>query len=125
MTRLCARGWVPCRVTVKMATVAVALVMVAVLSAACSSGPNLTADRAAVTQALHAVNVDSAELGRLQQESTKVILCVAGHCPTGVGGAVPKAQAANINQAHQRLETAFQRLNAAEVKLELDESGNT
>lgn len=100
-----------------------AVAVVALLAAACSSGPNLSADQAAVAQAQHAVNVDRAELDRLQQESTKVILCVAGHCPAGVGGAIPKSQAAKINQAHQRLETSFQKLDAAEVKLELDESG--
>jgi hypothetical protein len=102
-----------------------ALIAVSLLAAACSSGPNLTADQAAVTQAQHAVNSDSTALDRLQQESAKVILvCVAGHCPTGVGGTIPRAQAEKTNQVHQRLESAFQRLEAAEVKLELDESGD-
>src|ERR1700691_5648472 len=47
-----------------------AVAVVALLAAACSSGPNLTADRAAVAQAQHAVNTDRAELDRLQEEST-------------------------------------------------------
>jgi hypothetical protein len=102
-----------------------AVAVVALFVTACSSGPNLTADRAAVTQAQHAVNTDRAELDRLQEESTKVvILCVADHCPTGVGAGSSNAQGTKVNQAHQRLEMAFLKLDAAEAKLSFDESGN-
>ena len=61
-------------------------------------------------------------LDRLQQ-ATKVILCVAGNCPTGVGVTGSTTQTGEINQAHQRLETAFVKLDAAEAKLSFDESG--
>ncbi len=102
-----------------------AVAVVALLVTACSSGPNLTADRAAVTQAQHAVSTDLAELDRLQEESTKVvILCVADHCPTGGGAGSSNAQGTKVNQAHQRLEMAFLKLDAAEAKLSFDESGN-
>jgi hypothetical protein len=100
-----------------------AVTAVSLLAAACSSGPNLTADEAVVTQAQRAVNIDRAALDRLQQES-KVILCVAGQCPSGVGAVGSTTQTPEIDQAHQRLETAFLKLDAAKARLSFDESGN-